>query len=40
MAGQLTIDAHLAGNGTTPQIDGTVKLTEGSLPITGAASTD
>ena len=31
MAGQLTIDAHLAGNGTTPQIDGTVKLTEGSF---------
>jgi translocation and assembly module TamB len=30
-AGQLAIDAHLAGNGTTPQIDGTVKLTGGSF---------
>ncbi|HXI78822.1 MAG TPA: translocation/assembly module TamB domain-containing protein [Steroidobacteraceae bacterium] len=31
VAGQLAIDAHLAGNRTTPQIDGTVKLTEGSF---------
>jgi translocation and assembly module TamB len=29
--GELSIDAHLAGDRTTPQIDGTVKLTAGSF---------